>query len=263
MNIIIIVVEYEISESMGKIRLDVLLVEKGLAPSRSMAQRLTMAGEVLVDGQVASKPGQAVSEDTRISLKARPPYVSRGGEKLLGALEAFSMKDLQGMTCVDVGASTGGFTDCLLQHGAAKVYAVDVGYGQLHEKMRKEPRVVVMERTNARNIKGFPDDIDMVTVDASFISLKILLPVIKTWAKQESIQVIALIKPQFEVGRELAARGKGVIRDKRIHDAVVEDIRSFARDEGFSINGVIQSPLIGPKGNKEFLIKLRLNPCKT
>lgn len=248
---------------MKKKRLDIILVERGLAESRSMAQRLTMAGEVLVDGQIASKPGQAVSESVRISLKAKPPYVSRGGEKLLGALKAFSMSDLRGMTCVDVGASTGGFSDCLLQHGAVRVYAVDVGYGQLHDKLRNDSRVVVMERTNARNITEFPEAIDLVTVDASFISLKILLPVIKSWAKGGALIVIALIKPQFEVGRELAAKGKGVIRDESVHKAVVDDIQNFAQQEGFVSKGTIQSPLTGPKGNKEFLINLCLNPNKS
>ncbi len=247
---------------MKKKRLDIVLVERGLAESRSMAQRLTMAGEVLIDGQIASKPGQTVSESVQISLKSKPPFVSRGGEKLLGALEAFSMKDLTGKICVDVGASTGGFTDCLLQHGAARVYAVDVGYGQLHDKLRKDARVVVMERINARSIEEFPEAVDLVVVDASFISLKILLPVIKNWAKNKIMQVIALIKPQFEVGRELAAKGKGVIRDKQIHEAVVNDIREFAQNEDFSTQDIVQSPLMGPKGNKEFLINLWIIPTK-
>ncbi|HAE38611.1 MAG TPA: TlyA family rRNA (cytidine-2'-O)-methyltransferase [Candidatus Riflebacteria bacterium] len=243
---------------MKKIRLDILLVEHGLAESRSQAQKLTMAGEVLVDGQLASKPGQTFSDTVEISLKAKPPYVSRGGEKLLGALEAFSLTNLTDWICVDVGASTGGFTDCMLQHGAKKVYAVDVGYGQLHDKLRRDGRVVEMERTNARNITSFPNEPNLVTIDASFISLKILLPVVKTWNQSRDQHVIALIKPQFEVGKDLAAKGKGVVRDPRVHQEVVEDIRSFSVSQGYLVQGVIESPLTGPKGNKEFLIHLFL-----
>ena len=243
---------------MKKIRLDVILVERGLVESRSLAQKLTMAGEVLVDGQLASKPGQTFDDSVEITLKAKPPFVSRGGEKLLGALKAFSLTDLSGWICVDVGASTGGFTDCMLQHGASKVYAVDVGYGQLHDKLRRDERVVEMERTNARNVTGFPDEPDLVTIDASFISLKILLPVIRNWNKSRDQRVVALIKPQFEVGRDQAAKGKGVVRDSLIHQEVVDDIRAFALSQGYTVNGVIESPLTGPKGNKEFLIDLFL-----
>jgi 23S rRNA (cytidine1920-2'-O)/16S rRNA (cytidine1409-2'-O)-methyltransferase len=258
LNIIINDLEKPIKTFMKKIRLDVLLVERGLAESRSQAQKLTMAGEVLVNEQLASKPGQTFDETAEISLKAKPPFVSRGGEKLLGALEAFSLTDLSGWICVDVGASTGGFTDCMLQHGASKVYAVDVGYGQLHDKLRRDERVIEMERTNARGITGFPDEPDLVTVDASFISLKILLPVIRIWNKTRNQRVVALIKPQFEVGRDQAAKGKGVVRDSLIHREVVDDIRAFAISQGYTVNGVIESPLTGPKGNKEFLIDLFL-----
>lgn len=247
---------------MKKKRLDLILVEQGFTESRTLAQKLTMAGEVLVNGQVASKPGQTFTEDVKIELKAKPPFVSRGGEKLLGALEAFHLTDLTGMICIDVGASTGGFTDCMLQHGAKKVYAVDVGYGQLHDKLRNDPRVVVMERTNARNVSAFPDQADLVTIDASFISLKVLLPVVKHWAEHKPLRVIALIKPQFEAGRKLAAKGKGVIRDKRVHDEIIKDIQDFAKEQGYDVEGTIASPLIGPKGNKEFLINLVFNPGK-
>ncbi|MDK2982233.1 MAG: rRNA (cytidine1920-2-O)/16S rRNA (cytidine1409-2-O)-methyltransferase [Chloroflexota bacterium] len=243
---------------MKKQRLDVLMVERGLVESRSLAQKLTMAGEVLVDGQLASKPGQTFPESVTISLKAKPPFVSRGGEKLLGALEAFALTDLDGWTCVDVGASTGGFTDCMLQHGAVKVYAVDVGYGQLHDKLRRDERVVEMERTNARNIDKFPDEPDLVTIDASFISLKILLPVIRNWNSTRDQRVVALIKPQFEVGRDQAAKGKGVVRDQRLHQQVVADIQAFSKELGYQVRGVTESPLTGPKGNKEFLIYLYL-----
>ncbi len=244
---------------MKKERLDILLVEKGLVESRSLAHKLIMAGEVLVDGQVALKAGQTFDDSVEIGLKAKPPFVSRGGEKLLAALEAFHLTDLTGAVCVDVGASTGGFTDCLLQHGAARVYAVDVGYGQLHDKLRRDERVINMERTNARNIQSFPEKIDLVTVDASFISLKILLPAIKTWSGGKPLRVVALVKPQFEVGRDLAAKGRGVIRDEHVREEVVEDILAFAHHEGFTSKGVQESPLTGPKGNREFLINLLLN----
>ncbi len=241
-----------------KKRLDVLMVEKGLAETRNQAQRLIMAGEVIVNDQTASKPGQVFEDACKITLKAKPPYVSRGGEKLQKALEAFSLLELNGKTCVDVGASTGGFSDCLLQHGAGRVYAVDVGYGQLHDKLRNDPRVVVMERTNARNLQPFPQEVDLVTVDASFISLKVLLPVIKTWKKAKPLEVIALVKPQFEAGRKQAAKGRGVIRDERIRQEIVSDILEFAQQQGYQQLGVVDSPLLGPKGNKEFLIHLQL-----
>jgi len=244
---------------MKKVRLDILLVEKGLTESRSLATRMIMAGEVLVNGQLAVKPGQIVNADAEISLKTKPPFVSRGGEKLLAALTAFRLTDLDGFVCVDVGASTGGFTDCLLQHGAARIYAVDVGYGQLHEKLRKDPRVINMERTNARSITAFPEAIDLVTVDASFISLKVLLPVIRIWAAGNPLRVIALVKPQFEAGRELAAKGKGVIRDEQVREELVAEVLDFAQREGFIPQGVQSSPLTGPKGNREFLINLALN----
>lgn len=179
-----------------------------------------------------------------------------GGEKLEAALEAFGLMDLGGRVCVDVGASTGGFTDCLLQHGAEKVYAVDVGYGELHWKLRNDPRVVVMERTNARYVTGFPEPAAMVTVDASFISLRILLPVVRGWLEPQGGEVVALIKPQFEAGRAEVSRGDGVIQDPAIHRRVLLEILEFARDQGFAIRGLIRSPLKGPKGNIEFLVHL-------
>jgi len=244
---------------MKKTRLDILLVEKGLVESRTLAQKMIMAGEILIDGQAEFKPSQVYDDSISIELKSKPPFVSRGGEKLLKGLQEFSLTDLTGKICVDIGASTGGFTDCLLQHGAERVYAVDVGYGQLHDKLRKNQRVIVMERTNVRNIQSFPDEVDLITVDASFISLKTILPVIKTWSKGKQYDVIALVKPQFEVGRELAARGRGVIRDESIRKEVVEDILTFARKERFKVQGMTESPLLGPKGNKEYLIHLRFN----
>src|SRR6185369_894119 len=199
-----------------------------------------------------------VSSDSVLTVDSGPRFVSRGGEKLDAALDAFAF-DVTGLICADVGASTGGFTDCLLQRGAAKVYAIDVGKGILHWKLRNDPRVVVMEETNARFVESLPEPVSLVTVDASFISLKILLPVIKKWdfapgnTKEESGDVIALIKPQFEAGRKDVARGDGVIRDPEIHKQVLLDVLSFAQYEGFQIRGLIKSPLLGPKGNVEFL----------
>ena len=241
---------------MEKERLDVLMVTRNLVESRAVAQRLIMAGEVRVADQVILKPATQVDTSASISIAQAPRFVSRGGEKLLAALEAFQRTDLKGKVCVDVGASTGGFTDCLLQHGAGKVYAVDVGYGILHWKLRNDPRVVVMERTNARHLSHFPEPIALVTIDASFISLKIILPAVKTWFEEDNGEVIALIKPQFEAGKAEAARGEGVIRDPAIHRAVLRQTLEFALEEGFEIQGLIRSPLLGPKGNTEFLVHL-------
>jgi 23S rRNA (cytidine1920-2'-O)/16S rRNA (cytidine1409-2'-O)-methyltransferase len=241
---------------MEKKRLDVMVEEKGLAQSRSLAQRLIMAGSVRVNGQVVLKPGTKILVSDVIELSQPPRFVSRGGEKLLAAVESFGFTDLFGRICVDVGASTGGFTDCLLQHGAKKVYAVDVGYGVLDWKIRNDPRVVVMEKTNARYVEDFPDPIDLVVVDASFISLRTLLPIIHRWFVKNQGSVIALIKPQFEAGRAETARGSGVIRNPEVHRAVLETILSFAQTEGFEVIGLIRSPLTGPKGNSEFLVHL-------
>ncbi len=241
---------------MAKKRLDVLLAEKGLAESRSQAQRLIIAGQVRVDGQMMVKPGDLVDEQAQLSVEKGPRYVSRGGEKLEAALNAFGLADLGGATCVDVGASTGGFTDCLLQHGAGHVYAVDVGYGELHWKLRNDPRVVPMERTNARYITGFDRPIRLVTIDASFISLRVLLPVARTWFRPQGGAVIALIKPQFEAGRRIAARGGGVIRDPAVHRQVLRSLFNFVEGEDYRVRGLIRSPLLGPKGNAEFLVHL-------
>jgi 23S rRNA (cytidine1920-2'-O)/16S rRNA (cytidine1409-2'-O)-methyltransferase len=242
---------------MPKIRLDILLVEKGLADSRAKAQALIMAGQVRVAGQVALKPATATDTKSTLTVDAGPRFVSRGGEKLEGALKTFSI-DVSGFTCADVGASTGGFTDCLLQHGAVKVFAIDVGKGILHWKLRNDPRVVMMEDTNARFVESLPEKIDLVTVDASFISLKVLLPVIKKW-KVES-EIIALIKPQFEAGKKEAARGGGVIRDLEIHRRVLLEVLEFAKNLGFGLRGLVKSSLLGPKGNAEFLVWLDIAP---
>ena len=248
---------------MAKIRLDLLLVERGLAESRAKAQAMIMAGQVRIADQVALKPATTISADSVLTVDSGPRFVSRGGEKLDAALEAFGMA-ITGLVCADVGASTGGFTDCLLQRGAQKVYAIDVGKGVLHWKLRNDPRVVVMEQTNARFVESLPEQIAFATVDASFISLKILLPVVKRWFSPSPLpplpegegNIIALIKPQFEAGRKDVSRGDGVIRDPEIHKQVLLDVLGFAQRESFSIHGLIKSPLLGPKGNAEFLVWL-------
>jgi len=247
-----------------KIRIDQLLVEKGLAESRSQAQRLIMAGQVRVNGQIVPKPSVKAFTDAIVNLESRPRFVSRGGEKLEAVFDAFNLT-VDGQICADVGASTGGFTDCLLQHGAQRVFAIDVGQGILHWKLRNDPRIAVMEGTNARYVQSLPHPITFISIDVSFISLKVILPVAKGWLSEQSdfieqdskfpgCQIVALIKPQFEAGRKEAAKGKGVIRDPEIHQRVLSDILSFAQNDGFSIGGLIRSPIIGPKGNIEFLV---------
>ncbi|MBN1149001.1 MAG: TlyA family RNA methyltransferase [Anaerolineales bacterium] len=247
---------------MPKIRLDVLLVERGLVESRSLAQRLVMAGQVRVDGELALKPSVSVSPTARLEVEQGPPFVSRGGEKLAAALRAFDLR-VAGLACADVGASTGGFTDCLLQNGAARVYAIDVGKGILHWKLRQDPRVVVMENTNARHVARLPEPVGLATIDASFISLKILLPVVKGWfaggGEAGGGDVIALIKPQFEAGRAEVARGGGVIRNPEVHRQVLQETLEFAERQGYELRGLLRSPLLGPKGNVEFLTWLRIH----
>ena len=253
---------------MPKIRLDVLLVERGLAESRAKAQALIMAGQVRIADQVALNPATTVDASAALTVDPGPRFVSRGGEKLDAALETFAI-NASGLVCADVGASTGGFTDCLLQRGAEKVYAIDVGKGILHWKLRNDKRVVVMEQTNARFVESLPERVSLVTVDASFISLKILLPVIKNWfspsppsplpqgeGRRGEGKIIALIKPQFEAGKKDVSRGDGVIRDPEIHRQVLLDVLSFVQKEGFGVRGLIKSPLLGPKGNAEFLVWL-------
>jgi 23S rRNA (cytidine1920-2'-O)/16S rRNA (cytidine1409-2'-O)-methyltransferase len=242
-----------------KKRLDALLVERGLVESRAQAQRLIMAGQVRVNGELALKPASGVSDSAQVSIESGPRFVSRGGEKLAAALEAFRLSPA-GRVCADVGASTGGFTDCLLQHGAARVYAIDVGKGILHWKLRQDSRVVVMEETNARYVERLPETVQFVTVDASFISLRVLLPVIRRWfetgGEPSAIppgDLVALIKPQFEAGRAQAARGEGVIRDPEVHRHVLRNVLGFASQQGYRLQGLIASPLLGPKGNLEFL----------
>jgi len=238
------------------IRLDTALVLRGLAETQDLAQRLVIAGKVRVDGQLAVAPSLKIADDASLNVDAGRRYVSRGGDKLAGAIDAFSMP-VQGRVCADAGASTGGFTDCLLQHGAEKVYAIDVGHGILAWKLRNDPRVIVMEKTNARHVKKLPEPINLVVIDTSFISLKVLLPVVKNWLPSPVSggggDLIALIKPQFEATREEANLGKGVIRDTEIHQRILREIVGFAQAEGFSLRGLIRSPIQGPKGNIEFL----------
>jgi len=235
-----------------KERLDVLLVKRGLVKSRERAQRLILAGQVLVNGQVRDKPGIRVRTNVEIRLLSRLPYVSRGGFKLEAALDAFGVQ-VKGKVAADVGASTGGFTDCLLQRGAARVYAIDVGYGQLAWKLRTDPRVVVMERTNIRYLESLPEQVDLVTIDVSFISLKLVFPAVLRLVKPQA-DIIALIKPQFEAERGQAK--KGVVRDPAVHRAVLYKVLGFAREQGLIPQGLIRSPLLGPAGNVEFLAHL-------
>ena len=239
-------------KSSAKIRLDQLLVERGLAESRQKAQALVLAGYVRVAGQIKDKPGQSVAGDCQLELLERMPYVSRGGVKLAAALDHFSI-DPAGSVCLDVGASTGGFTDCLLQHGAARVWAVDVGHGQLDWTLRKDSRVVVQEGVNARylNPDDYPERFDLATCDASFISATLLLPAIVPLLRGNGRMVI-LVKPQFEASRDEVGRG-GIVRDPEVHRSACERVRAAAEALGFR-GGVIESPILGAEGNREFLL---------
>lgn len=239
-----------------KIRLDLLLVEKGLADSRQRAQARIMAGEVLVDGMPRDKPGAQVNPEAAVTLKGEDlPYVSRGGLKLEAALQATGL-DINGFTCLDVGASTGGFTDCLLQHGAARVYAVDVGYGQLAWSLRTDPRVTAIERTNIRHLprEALDTAVDLVTIDTAFISLKIVVPAVLKFMQPRSA-ILALIKPQFEVGKGQVGKG-GVVRDPAQHEQVITELTEFFKDSGLITSKVVPSPILGPKGNREFITHL-------
>lgn len=244
-----------------KVRIDKLLVDKGLVASRERARALVIAGQVVVNDQRIDKPGSQVDEAALVRLKGGDiPFVSRGGLKLAGALAAFPVL-VEGRTAIDVGASTGGFTDCLLQAGARLVYAVDVGYGQLAWSLRSDPRVVNLERTNIRSLS--PDRLDdlpdLAVIDASFISLeKVLPPTLALLAA--SAEIIALVKPQFEVGRGLVGKG-GVVRDAELQQQVVERIAAFSASLGLSVVGSIESPITGPKGNREFLLYLKRGDC--
>jgi 23S rRNA (cytidine1920-2'-O)/16S rRNA (cytidine1409-2'-O)-methyltransferase len=238
-------------------RLDQALVERGLCESRERAKRAILAGQVRINSQSAHKPSDSVKPDDRLTLDAGEKYVSRGGHKLEQALNHFQL-DVTGMTALDLGASTGGFTDCLLQHGTARVFAVDVGRGQLAWKLRQDRRVVVMEKTNARHLTAaqFPQPFTpagLAVIDCSFISLRNILPAAIALLRPDG-KIVALIKPQFEAGKAEADKGRGVIRDPSVHERVLDELREFVRAQpGLRWQGVVESPLLGPAGNKEFL----------
>lgn len=245
-----------------KTRLDQLLVARGMAESRAKAQALIMAGLVYRGERKLDKAGQELPDDVEITLRGKEhPWVSRGGMKLAHALAYFNL-DVAGALAMDVGSSTGGFTDVLLSKGAAKIYAVDVGTGQLDVKLRNDPRVVVMEQTNARHLTRamVADALNLIVCDASFISLKKVLPAALALADAEA-RLVTLIKPQFEVGKAEVSRGKGVIRDAALHDAVCADIQAWLEGEGWQAQGITESPITGPKGNKEFLLCAQRGSC--
>ncbi len=235
-----------------KVRVDQLLVERGLAESREKARALIIAGDVLIDGQKSDKPGRSVASDSQVSVTARLPYVSRGGVKLAAALDHFSI-DVGGHICLDVGSSTGGFTDCLLQRGAARVWAIDVGHGQLDWKLRNDPRVVVREGVNARYLapEDFSDKFDIAVCDASFISATLLIPAIAPLLTQQG-QMIILVKPQFEVGKGEVGKG-GIVRDPEQHRGACARVQACVEALGFRAS-IIESPITGAEGNREFLL---------
>ncbi len=241
-----------------KSRLDALLVARGLAESRDWAQRLIRAGEVRVNDQVVDQPSKLFADapELRISVDHPPRFVSRGGFKLEAALDAFGVSPA-GRICADVGSSTGGFTDCLLQRGAARVYALDVGANQLHWKLRNDARVIVREKVNVRHVDALDEPVSLAVIDVSFISLELILPsVIKWFAEgQPNAGIVALIKPQFEAGRAQVGKG-GIVRDPAVHAAVVERIRAVAASLGWPVRGVMESPILGADGNREFLAHL-------
>jgi 23S rRNA (cytidine1920-2'-O)/16S rRNA (cytidine1409-2'-O)-methyltransferase len=240
-----------------KDRFDKLLVERGVVPSRERARALIMAGKAAVEGKRIDKPGIQINVDAQVQLQAKDsPYVGRGGEKMEGALEAFAI-DPKGMIVMDVGASTGGFTDCILQRGAKKVYAVDVGYGQLAWRLQKDPRVVNLERRNIRYLQReeIQEETDLILIDTSFISVEKFLPHLLGFLKRGG-SILSLIKPQFEVGKGEVGKG-GVVRDKALHEKVIDRISNFSRGLGLTVLGVTESPLLGPKGNREFFIYLK------
>ena len=241
-----------------KKRLDISLLDKKLAPTRQRAQALIMAGKILVNQEPITKPGTRISESDVIIVKGTDmPYVSRGGIKLAEALTQFQI-DAAGRHCMDIGASSGGFTDCLLQNGAAHVVAVDVGYGQIAWKLRQDPRVTILERTNIRylTVEKVPFPVDLAVIDVSFISLKIVVPAIRNFLKVDAT-VVTLIKPQFEVGRDRVGKG-GVVKNPALHEEVIQSLSQFFETGGFRVHGVIPSPITGPKGNKEFLCHMKI-----
>jgi len=238
-----------------KRRIDSLLVDRGLVESRAKAQALIMAGEVTVDGKTATKAGTPVADDAVISIAEPPPFVGRGGLKLNGALDQFNI-DVSGKVAIDIGASTGGFTDCLLKRGASRVYAIDVGYGQLDYRLRQDARVVVMERINARYPVTLPEKVDLAVIDVSFISVEKVIPPVAQLVKDGGCLVV-LIKPQFEARREEVGKG-GVIRQSSVHALVLGRFIAWAIGQGFRLRGLIASPVLGATGNKEFFALLEL-----
>ncbi len=237
-------------------RLDILIVEKGFIKSRQRAKSVIMAGKVLVDNNPVDKPGTFIKNDAKIIVKIDDnPFVSRGGLKLENALKSIPVS-VKNLTCLDIGASTGGFTDCLLQNGAAKVYAVDVGYGQFDWSLRQNSKVKVIERTNIRHMpyEKIREKVDIVVADTSFISLKIVIPSAEKFMRHDT-KVLALIKPQFEAGKKNVGKG-GVVRDSKIREQVIQDLELFFKERGYSVNQVIPSPILGPKGNREYIISL-------
>jgi 23S rRNA (cytidine1920-2'-O)/16S rRNA (cytidine1409-2'-O)-methyltransferase len=246
-----------------KKRLDVILTEKNIFPSREKAKASIMAGLVYVDGQRVDKAGTAVAEDAEITVKeALCPYVSRGGLKLEKALELYGFS-LEGATAVDIGASTGGFTDCMLKNGAAKVFAIDVGYGQLDWKLRNDPRVVNMEKTNVRYLDTdtVDSDVDFISIDVSFISLRLIFPVAAKLLAEDG-SLVCLVKPQFEAGREQVGK-KGIVRDASVHKEVIENVIAYGKDNGLYSHGLTYSPVTGTKGNIEYLLYMKKTPAQT
>jgi 23S rRNA (cytidine1920-2'-O)/16S rRNA (cytidine1409-2'-O)-methyltransferase len=240
-------------------RLDVVLTERGLLPSRQRARSLIMTGSVRVDGRVVDKPGALISVTSHVEVTGTDlPYVSRGGLKLEGALSRFELA-VSGWVCLDVGASTGGFTDCLLQRGAARVYAVDVGYGQIAWRLRQDPRVTVIERTNIRYMPAerIPEPMHLITIDVSFISLKIVVPAVLKFLAPDG-RLLPLIKPQFEVGKGQVGKG-GVVTDAELHSRVIAELDLFFRGLGLECSEAVPSPIEGPKGNKEFFMLLNVS----
>jgi 23S rRNA (cytidine1920-2'-O)/16S rRNA (cytidine1409-2'-O)-methyltransferase len=234
-------------------RLDEAMVRLELAPTRSKARAMIMAGDVLVNEAPVLQAGYQLKEQDLVALKSKPRFVSRGGEKLDHALETFGV-DVTGAVCADLGASTGGFTDCLLQRGASRVYAVDVGYGQIDQRLRDDERVIIHERVNARYLESLPEPVDIVVIDVSFISLSLILPVARRLLRDRGA-CVPLVKPQFEAGRKDVGKG-GVVRDPAIHRRVLEAVAGYARDHGFDVAGITKSPISGPAGNIEFLMHL-------
>ncbi len=241
-----------------KKRLDVIIFEKGLTESREKAQRLILAGKVKTNGQLASKPGMPVKEDIKIEIKPEERFVGKGAKKIKSAFKKFRLK-FKGKIVADIGASTGGFTDFVLKKGAKRVYAIDVGYGQLAYSLRKNTKVINMERTDVRDVEKFPEKIDIFLIDVSFISLKKILPKIKEIInlQKHKAEIIALVKPQFEVSKDIASKFKGVIKDSKIQEQVVAEIKNFAQKEGFAVISQVKAGLPGEKGNQEYFLYLR------